>query len=500
MHVVAQFWATHDVCRAQGALEIFFFMQLYIRSTRLACCCAHRNEVLPSAPPHPADKMTHYHTPEHPAALRLALHDVCMYVVVYIHPDRAGPSFSTLAFPRSVSPSRSRPVPVMIKSLLALDRVPGKDDSVHGGQGFIPKPPSLSPKTRQGSQRAPDRDGSVHSGMRDGSIHGGMRDREGSIHGGMRDRDGSVHGNSRNSFVAKASITGNRDALIGRQPRQRCSAAELATSQVMSTADQFGALGLSQSFKGTQPAPAQEQPPAPSNPSQNPQNPQDPGNPLVPNRNRVRRGSDLISPNGFVNAFEEQDQVVITQNEYRDAGWVPSTYSELMRKNDEREALLDDARRYSPLTSVFHLQKLPQTVLWRMLCFPMTWTLFVVYLTVALLTRYGVLSLGSHMDLMTEAFSGADVLVTFMVVFYLGYCYTRHFEIYNMATAAKSTIVNLCGASRACLPITARRKLFMHLNLSAHPQRSNATPTGPAPSHLKSRDGRYQDGVRALTR
>uniref|UniRef100_A0A6U7FID1 Uncharacterized protein n=1 Tax=Haptolina brevifila TaxID=156173 RepID=A0A6U7FID1_9EUKA len=52
-----------------------------------------------------------------------------------------------------------------------------------------------------------------------------------------------------------------------------------------------------------------------------------------------------------------------------------------------------------------------------------------------------------------------------MVVFYLGYCYSRHFEIYQIANQAKGAIVNVCAASRAYLPTTARRKLFVHLNL-----------------------------------
>ena len=52
-----------------------------------------------------------------------------------------------------------------------------------------------------------------------------------------------------------------------------------------------------------------------------------------------------------------------------------------------------------------------------------------------------------------------------MVVFYLGYCYNRHFEIYLASSEARSTIVSVCSEARACLPETAQRKLFVHLNL-----------------------------------
>lgn len=169
----------------------------------------------------------------------------------------------------------------------------------------------------------------------------------------------------------------------------------------------------------------------------------------------------------FVAAVGEEDglEVTITQNEYRDASWVPASYSELMKTNDYRELLLDDARRYSPISSVFHLNKIKQTVVYRILFFPLAWILFSTYGVCAALTRYGVIDLGHVDDELEPAFAGAEVLVTFVVVFYLGYCYARYFEIYHLATAAKSTIVSLCAASRACLPINARRKLFVHLNL-----------------------------------
>lgn len=173
------------------------------------------------------------------------------------------------------------------------------------------------------------------------------------------------------------------------------------------------------------------------------------------------------SDSSGVQVLEEEDglEVTITQNEHRDASWVPASYAELMKTNDGREALLDDARRFSPLDSVFHLNKFFSTVLYRMIFFPLTWTLFGTYALVASLTRNGVIALGSDDELNTEAYAGADVLVTFAVVFYLGYCYSRYFEIYGLASTAKSTIVSLCAASRACLPINPRRKLFVHLNL-----------------------------------
>ena len=167
----------------------------------------------------------------------------------------------------------------------------------------------------------------------------------------------------------------------------------------------------------------------------------------------------------YVAADAEDAEVTVMQNEYRDAQWVPQSYAELMETNDMRERLLDDARKYSPISSVFHLNKIPQTVVWRMMTFPLVWIIVSVYLSLALLTRNAIIHLGEWADFSELTYDGADMLITFMVVFYLGYCYDRHFEIYHLCTQSKSTIANLCSAGRVCLPETARRKLFVHLNL-----------------------------------
>ena len=49
----------------------------------------------------------------------------------------------------------------------------------------------------------------------------------------------------------------------------------------------------------------------------------------------------------------------------------------------DRERLLDDARRYSPISSVFHLNKIRQTVLLRLITFPLVWILVAVYASLA---------------------------------------------------------------------------------------------------------------------
>ena len=128
-------------------------------------------------------------------------------------------------------------------------------------------------------------------------------------------------------------------------------------------------------------------------------------------------------------APSETGKVHIAQAAHRDAQWIPESYAALMHTNDYRERLLDDARRYSPISSVFHMRKLPQTVIVRMLTFPVVWSLVGLYVVIATLTRLAIVDFGDADDFDVGAFDGAEVLVVFMVVFYLGYCYNRYFEM-----------------------------------------------------------------------
>lgn len=165
-----------------------------------------------------------------------------------------------------------------------------------------------------------------------------------------------------------------------------------------------------------------------------------------------------------VSSYVLEPEYALSSFDFRDADAVPESYAKLMANNDYRESLLDDARRYSPISSVFHLRKLPQTAIFRLFTYPIVWILVSVYLSLAIMVRHSIIDLGDSED-EASSFDGAEVLVVFVVVFFLQHCYTRHFEIYNLASEARSTIVNVCASARACLPEQARRKLFVHLNL-----------------------------------
>jgi hypothetical protein len=147
----------------------------------------------------------------------------------------------------------------------------------------------------------------------------------------------------------------------------------------------------------------------------------------------------------------------------RDALFVPSAYKDVMKVAAERDALLRDARRYSPISLVLALNKLPQTIFARLVHFPIIWILFGTYGSVAALTRLGYIDLGDVDN--AEIEGSSSVLVTFVVVFFVTFCYNRYFMIYDTARAASSTLLDCCVAARTCLPTNERRTLFIYLNL-----------------------------------
>ena len=97
-----------------------------------------------------------------------------------------------------------------------------------------------------------------------------------------------------------------------------------------------------------------------------------------------------------------------------------------------RERLLADARRYSPISLVLNLQKLPQTIFSRLIFFPIVWILMLTYAAVAVLTRMGYIDIAAYVGDSEEGLDhmgSASVLVTFVVVFFVTFCYNRYFMI-----------------------------------------------------------------------
>ena len=93
---------------------------------------------------------------------------------------------------------------------------------------------------------------------------------------------------------------------------------------------------------------------------------------------------------------------------------VPKDYGAVKKADERRVKLLADARLLSPVNTVLRADKLGQTVIATIVLEPVTWFVFACYFTTAALTRYEVISFSDRED---EAFEGAGMLITFMIVF-----------------------------------------------------------------------------------
>ncbi len=166
----------------------------------------------------------------------------------------------------------------------------------------------------------------------------------------------------------------------------------------------------------------------------------------------------------FTNVRKSQREIFHTATTER----VPKTYSDTMKVNALRESLLDDARRLSPISAVMHATKLRSSIVPRLFAYPIVWLVVLIYMGCAALARssrvFDVNVFGDAEE-RDGAFSGASVLVTFMVVFYLGYCYSRHFEQYAALRDAMSTLVDTMINCRVCLNAEDTKRAYCYLNL-----------------------------------
>lgn len=98
----------------------------------------------------------------------------------------------------------------------------------------------------------------------------------------------------------------------------------------------------------------------------------------------------------------------------------PATYAATKARDGVRKTLLRDARRLSPLEMFMRVDKIGHSVLRPLACSPMAWLVFLTYAASALGARHGGGAL-SFPDFDGNGFDGKDSLMTFMIVFYVGY-------------------------------------------------------------------------------
>ena len=109
-------------------------------------------------------------------------------------------------------------------------------------------------------------------------------------------------------------------------------------------------------------------------------------------------------------------------NDKREAEAAPS--HTVLREDDKiRLELLALSRETSPVATVLKLHMIKRTILPKLLTQPTQWVVLLVYAATAIVARTTD-AIGDVSE-SASSFANAGVMVTFMVIFYVGYCYNR---------------------------------------------------------------------------
>lgn len=118
-------------------------------------------------------------------------------------------------------------------------------------------------------------------------------------------------------------------------------------------------------------------------------------------------------------------------------------HEEVRRHDKERKVLLGLSRNVSPIDTVIRLGMLPRTVIPRIIVHPTTWIVLGCFAISAIVTRCGV-SFGSEIP----EFDGGSTIMTFMVIFYMSYCYSRYTSQLDEVQAVQHSIIDACTMCR----------------------------------------------------
>ena len=141
-----------------------------------------------------------------------------------------------------------------------------------------------------------------------------------------------------------------------------------------------------------------------------------------------------------------------------------ATFEDIVKADAARKELLSLARNNSPIQSVGRLSTLPRTVIPRILRRFPTWLVLIVYVISCIACRLG-LDFGD-LDLVLTAFESSNPLITFMIIFYVGYCYTRYEDQFKDVENMMHAIIDACVMARVAFrdPDEVLR-LWRYLNL-----------------------------------
>ena len=133
-----------------------------------------------------------------------------------------------------------------------------------------------------------------------------------------------------------------------------------------------------------------------------------------------------------------------------------------MADDHQKKKLLNLARQLSPMKTALKFRLLRHTVLPRLLCQYLTWIVLITWGGTAALAYNGI----TEGDIEDGVFTGAGTMVTFMIIFYVSYCYTRYTQQFDEVQTMMRSIISVCAWARVNFkdPDEANR-IYRYLNM-----------------------------------
>lgn len=173
---------------------------------------------------------------------------------------------------------------------------------------------------------------------------------------------------------------------------------------------------------------------------------------------RFGRSGSAAAPRASVHLKPHKPLIDLTSNKRGSSGvsalfrrasessdGVAPDFAGLLREDDERKQLLAMARRNSPLEALT-VRLLPRTVIPRILDHYATWCVVLAYMTSATLSRLRVGLIFDDFD--PSMNDSGNTVITFMIIFYVSYCYQRYTSQFEHADSICHSITNACILAR----------------------------------------------------
>ena len=142
---------------------------------------------------------------------------------------------------------------------------------------------------------------------------------------------------------------------------------------------------------------------------------------------------------------------------------VAHSFDETLRADEQRRRLLEATRGISPEWVAFRFDRIASSFLPSLLMSPSIWLSNIAFGVGVLLARTDSIEYKTRGD----ALQGSSVLITFMLTFYFGYCYNRHYSQYAEAMKAADNVVAVCAKARMYLPSASdNERIWRFVNLA----------------------------------